>query len=77
MLKTHKQLFDAFRRHSRFNYELDGKTVETNAAQLRFLKYVMEKGIVDWLDNEENRKKAETAMRKANQISSSSSDSSA
>ena len=38
-----------------------------------FLKYVLEKGIVDWLDNEDNRKKAETAMKKANQISSSSS----
>ena len=37
-----KKYFDAFRRHSRFNYELDGNKVETNAAQLRFIKYIIE-----------------------------------
>ena len=61
-----KKYFDAFRRHSRFNYELDGNKVETNAAQLRFIKYIIENWIVEWLEDSDNRKRAEKSMKDTN-----------
>lgn len=63
-LESHgKRFFDAFRRHTKFNYTLGDKTVATNVAQLRFIKFVIENKINLWLKNPNNKKLAEKAMR--------------
>ena len=59
-----KRYFDAFRRHSRFKYTLGDKSVETNVAQLRFLKFALQNGIVDWLLKRQNIALVEDAMKK-------------
>jgi len=58
-----KRYFDAFRRHSRFKYTLGDKSCITNVAQLRFLKYALQNGIVHWLLRSENIAKVEHAMK--------------
>jgi hypothetical protein len=54
---------DAFRRHLKFSYSLNGEHVVTNLAQLRFIRFAKESGVVDWLKDKKNVAKVEKAMR--------------
>ena len=59
-----KKKFDVFRRHSRFTLTLGDRSFVTNLAQLRFLEFSIQSGVIDWLlQSEKNVKKAEAAMR--------------
>lgn len=60
-----KKSFDSFRRHEKFEYSFKGKKVVTNLAQLRFLKYTIENGVLAWLENEKNCEIVEKALKKA------------
>ena len=59
-----KKYFDAFRRHQKFSYELNGKEVESNVAQLRFIKFALENGVVNWLSSPTNVDSVEREMKR-------------
>lgn len=59
-----KKSFDVFRRHSKFTLTRGDKSVVTNLAQLRFLKFSIEAGLVDWIFESKNLKLVEKAMTK-------------
>ena len=60
-----KMQFDPFRRHNRITipckYGENGK-LETTVAQLNFFKWAIENKVLDYLENETNRKKIEKHM---------------
>ena len=62
-----KRYFDAFRRHTKFDYALKVDGVEmkisTNCAQLRFIRFVIDNEIDKWLAVESNKAKAEALMK--------------
>ena len=60
-----KRNFDAFKRHESFEYQhpRTGKIVRTNVAQLRFLRFAKESGIVQWLEDPSNIKEVEQVMK--------------
>lgn len=59
-----KRFFDAFKRHQKFTYSLGTRKIETNVAQLRFIKFALENGLVAWLQNPDNARRVEIEMKK-------------
>ena len=58
-----KRNFDVFRRSSRFEVSLGGRTITTNLSQMRFFRHAISAGVIDWLlESEENVKRAEKSM---------------
>ena len=65
-----KMQFDPFRRHNRVIIPCkfaDDNKLETTVAQLNFFKWAIENKVIDYLDNEANRKKVEAHMMKKNE----------
>lgn len=62
-----KMQFDPFRRHNRVSIPCkyaENNKLETTVAQLNFFKWAIENKVLDYLDNENNRKKVEAHMMK-------------
>ena len=61
-----KLLFDSFRRHESYEYtHCSGKSVTTNTAQLSFLKFCIENGVIDFLQKGGNMEMVEKMMKKS------------
>lgn len=60
-----KLLFDSFRRHEKFQYtDGNGRSVTTNLAQLSFLKFSIEEGVIKYLMDKKNLKAIELEMKR-------------
>ena len=60
-----KMQFDPFRRHNRISIQCkytESNMLETTVAQLNFFKWAIENKVIDYIENETNRKKIEKHM---------------
>lgn len=64
---TGKRGFDIFRRHSKFTLTKGERSVITNTAQLKFLKFAIESGLIEWIFDPNNLARVERAMAKRKQ----------
>ena len=70
-----KRQFDPFRRHERITIKvpesiLEAGTLETTVAQLNFFKWAIENKVLEYLENDTNRKKIEKHMMSKQETSS-------
>lgn len=68
-----KMQFDPFRRHNRITISCkfgENGELETTVAQLNFFKWAIENKVIDYLENDTNRKKVEAHMLKRQEKSS-------